>query len=37
MPIEIENIVNDFNSHRELSKKYGLSEEVIYRVKAMYR
>jgi hypothetical protein len=37
MPIEVENIVNDFNSHRELSKKYGLSEEVIYRVKAMYR
>ena len=37
MPVEIENIVDDFNSHRSLSKKYGLSEEVIYRVKAMYR
>jgi|13_taG_2_1085334.scaffolds.fasta_scaffold01956_2 Mor family transcriptional regulator len=37
MPIEIENIVNDFNSHKDLSKKYGVSEEIIYRVKAMYR
>ena len=37
MPVEIENIVNEFDSHQSLSKKYGLSEEVIYRVKAMYR
>ena len=37
MPVEIENIVDDFNSHETLSKKYGVSQEVIYRVKSMYR
>jgi len=37
MGMEIENIVNDFDSYTSLSNKYGISEDAIYHVKALFR
>lgn len=36
-PFELENIVLDFDSHSNLSKKHGVSTEVVYFTKSMFR
>lgn len=36
-PFELENIVLDFDSHTNLSEKHGVSTEVVYFTKSMFR